>query len=86
VKVKLRCPPAWPSALPRSCRGTARITGASREPYRIRARKARTVSFQLREGFLDRLERKRRTVTVVARNRDRAGGARAAFSFVLRPR
>jgi CubicO group peptidase (beta-lactamase class C family) len=86
VTVKLRCPPAWPAALPRSCRGTARITGAKRVAYRIRARKARTVSFQLREGFLHRLERKRRTVTVVTRNRDRAQGARAALRFVLRPR
>lgn len=86
IKVKLRCPRAWPAALPPRCRGRARMTGAAPIGYRIRAGRARTIEFELREPLLDALTLRRRTVTVATRNRDRAAGTRSALSFVLRSR
>jgi hypothetical protein len=87
VKVRLRCPRAWPTDLKPRCRGTARLSGAPPARYSIRAGKARTVSFRLNEGFLRRLERRRRLeATIGTRNRDRAAGATAKRAFVLRSR
>jgi CubicO group peptidase (beta-lactamase class C family) len=86
VKVRLRCPRAWPAPLKARCRGTAKLTGAGSERYRVRAGRSRVVAFELRSRFAESLSRKGREVTVVARNRDRAAGTRSALRFKLRPR
>lgn len=87
VKARLRCPRAWPAALKPRCRGKARLTGARPVRYSIRAGKARTAGFQLRDGFLRRLARRHKLdVLIATRNRDRAAGASAKRTFVLRSR
>ncbi len=88
IKARLRCPRAWPSGLAPRCKGRARLSGAKRKiTYRIRAGKARTVSFTLRPALLRKLERRGSAqVTIKTRNRDKAGGTLAKRSLRLRRR
>lgn len=87
VKVRLRCPKAWPSGLKPRCAGKARLTGASAIAYRIKAGKAQTLRFELRSGFVRKLERKHKlAVTIAARDRDHAAGAIAKRTLTLRAR
>ena len=87
AKVKLHCPAAWPSGLPARCKGKAGLTGAASRRYRVAAGKARTIRFDLRDGFLRRLDRRRRIeVTVRTRDLDAADGTVAKRAFTLRRR
>ena len=87
VKVKLHCPRAWPSGLRPRCAGKARLTGAAARRYRVKAGRERTVRFHLRDGFLRRLDRRRKLeVTIKTRDRDRARGTVAKRTFTLRRR
>jgi CubicO group peptidase (beta-lactamase class C family) len=85
VRVKLRCPPQWPSGLRRGCKGRATLTGAPALAYHLRPGKATTLRFELRAGYLHRLQRKHKLdAKVRTRDGDRAQGAAAVRTFVLR--
>jgi CubicO group peptidase (beta-lactamase class C family) len=85
VKVRLRCPPEWPSGLRRGCKGRAQLKGADALSYRVRPGKARKLRFELHASYLRRLEDKGRLDSrLSARNTDRAEGAVAVLEFVLR--
>ena len=85
--MKLHCPAAWPSGLPARCKGKAGLTGAASRRYRVAAGKARTIRFDLRDGFLRRLDRRHRIeVTVRTRDLDAADGTVAKRAFTLRRR
>jgi len=88
VKVRLRCPRAWPSGLRPRCAGKARLVNAGAPlAYRIRAGKIRTLRLPIAARAERRLERKHRlAVTIKTRNRDRHRGAVAKRRLVLRPR
>jgi CubicO group peptidase (beta-lactamase class C family) len=85
VKARLTCPPAWPSGLRRGCKGRAQLNGANAVSYKVKRGETKTVRFELHPSFLRRLERKGHlNVRVRARNSDRAQGAVAVQTFVLR--
>jgi CubicO group peptidase (beta-lactamase class C family) len=85
LKVKLHCPPQWPSGLRRGCKGRATLTGADALAYHVRPGKATTLRFELRASTLRRLERKHKLdARVRTRDTDRAQGAVAVRTFVMR--
>lgn len=86
VRVRLRCPRAWGPAIKPRCAGKAKLAKAGGPvAYRIRAGRARTLSFSLRPAALRRLQRQGRLKTFVrARNRDRGAGATARRELILR--
>jgi hypothetical protein len=87
VRVKLHCPPQWPSGLRRGCKGRAQLSGASPTGYHLRPGKAATLRFRLHAPYLRRLERKHHLdARVRTRDSDRAQGAVAVRKFVLRSR
>jgi CubicO group peptidase (beta-lactamase class C family) len=87
LKVKLHCPPEWPSGLRRGCKGRGTLTGADALAYHLRPGKATTLRFQLRPSTLRRLERKHHLdARVRTRDTDRAQGAVALQTFVLHAR
>ena len=85
VKVRLRCPPPWPSGAEAALRGQGPADAAPQaDRYRIGRRQgAARIRFQLHRRLRSRtLERKRAgsTLTIATRNRDRDGAERGAGS------
>ncbi len=87
VKVRLFCPREWPSGLRRGCKGRAQLKGADPLTYHVRRGRASKLRFQLHASYLRRLEDKGHLDSRVrVRNTDRAQGALAVQTFVLRAR
>ncbi len=74
--------------LKKRCIGKAKLEGsAAKRRYGIKAGREKRFGFQLREGFLRKLERQGEAeVTARLKNRDAGGGAKSVLEFVLEPR
>jgi hypothetical protein len=88
ARLLLTCPPEWVSEIKKRCEGRARLEGArSKRRYEIKAGEERRLGFPLREGLLNRLERRGEIeLTARTRNHDAAGGARSVLEFELERR
>jgi hypothetical protein len=87
VAVRIHCPREWPSGLRRGCKGRAQLKGADPLRYHVRPGKSATLRFRLHASYLRRLDRKHQLDSRIrTRDSDRAQGAVAKRTFVLRAR
>jgi hypothetical protein len=87
VRVRLACPPQWPSPDVTACIGRAKLKGTKARRYRIAAGEAKTLRFRLSSSTTRKLRRRGALLLhATATNRDAAGGTATRAPIRVRPR